>query len=185
VLFGIILSTICTSDSEKLIEKRFSAPFIWFIVLFCFLLVQVYRKLKNKPSLVQVLSNYIKGTQKSNQDTVGMAFTFNDLQDATETLRLVLLNNPHLSSAQFSHVLDLYQVDFFAELNTGLEKIIQDTYSISCSKGIFLMLSSIKDQLSVEHSVEGCKSIGRTEDTCLDTCAKLLWGEIGNLMESK
>ena len=143
-------------------------------------LVKVYKKLKNKSSLVQVLSNYMKGTQKSNQ--VGMAFTFNDLQNAVETLRLILLNNPHLSSAQFSHVLDMYEVDFFAESSKDLEKVISDTYSISCNKGIFLTLSGIKDQLSIEHSTQGCNNTGGTQDTCLNICAKLLWEKIGNLM---
>ena len=132
---------------------------------------QVYRKLKNKPSLVQVLSNFMKET-----NTGGVQFTFNDLQVATEKLRQVLLNNPHLSSTQFSQVLDMYQVDFHAESNKNLEKVVTDAYSISCSKGTFLMLSSIKDKL------EGDKSTGRAEGTYLDICAKLVWAEIGKLM---
>ena len=136
-----------------------------------FFVIKVYRKLKNKPSLVQVLSNFMKETR-----IVGMQFTFNDLQVATEKLRQVLLNNPHLSSTQFSQVLDMYQVDFLAESNKNLEKVVTDTYSISCSKGIFVTLSGIKDKL------EGDKSKERTDDTYLDICAKLVWAEIGKLM---
>ena len=134
-------------------------------------LVKVYRKLKNKPSLVQVLSNFMKET-----NIVGVQFTFNDLQVATEKLRQVLLNNPRLSSTQFSQVLDMYQVDFLAESNKNLDKVVTDTYSISCSKGTFLMLSSIKDKL------EDDKNTGRTEGTYLDISAKLVWAQIGKLM---
>ena len=131
---------------------------------------------------MQVLSNHIKLTQISNQDTL-VTFTFKDLQNATEMLRLVLLNNPHLSSAQFSQVLDMYQVDFNANSsNKDLEKIILDTYSISCSKGIFTTLSSMKKQLSGEHSKKDWKSINKAESICLNTYAKLLWTKIGNLV---
>jgi hypothetical protein len=120
---------------------------------------------------VQILSNYMKET-----NIVGVQLTFNDLQVATERLGRVLLNNPHLSSTQFSQVLDMYQVDLLEESNKNLGKLISDTYSISCSKGTFHTLSSIKDKL------ESDKSIGRSEGTYLDICAKLFWAEIGKLM---
>jgi hypothetical protein len=107
---------------------------------------------------------------------VGVQLTFSDLQVATERLGRVLLNNPHLSSTQFSQVLDMYQVDLLEESNKNLGKLISDTYSISCSRGTFLTLSSIKDKL------ESDKSIGRSEGTYLDICAKLFWAEVGKLM---
>ena len=131
---------------------------------------------------MQVLSNHIKMSQISNKDTFVTNFTFKDLQNATEMLRLVLLKNPHLSSAQFSQVLDMYQdVDFSTSSSKDLEKLILDTYSISCSKGIFTTLSSMKNQLSVEHSKKDWK-IDNVQGTCLDTYAKLLWTKIENLM---
>lgn len=136
----------------------------------------MYKKLKNKSSLVQVISNFVKALQTSEQGTVGsQPLGFSDLQHATQTLRLVLLNNPHLSSAQFSHVLDLYHVDFNVQPSKDLRVLISDTYSISCNKGTFHTLANIKDELSHEKSKESCKTI---ETICLDTYAKLLWRTI-------
>ena len=142
--------------------------------------------MKNKPSLEQILSNYIKDTQRSYQETMDMSFTFNDLQNASEKVRQALLCNPHLSSAQFSYVLDLYQVDFSAASNENLEKVISDTYSINCSKGTFLTLSSMKEKLFIKHKKENLNETRGTEEICLDSCAKLLWRNITrNLVEKQ
>ena len=115
--------------------------------------------------------------QKSKEGYVTQSMTFNNLQNATETLRKVLLNNPHLSSTQFSHVLDMYKVDFTVLSNKNLEKLIMDTYSLSCNKGIFLTLTSIRDQFSSEHLTERLE-LKTSEEICLDTCAKLLLGKL-------
>ncbi|XP_028406572.1 uncharacterized protein LOC114529043 [Dendronephthya gigantea] len=176
------LEILQTGKSESVIhwdESNFKRIYHWALYA-----EEVYKKLKNKPSLGQVLSNYIKDMQRSYQKT--MPFTFNDLQNATEKLRQTLLCNPHLSSLQFSYVLDFYHVDFRAtsnEDNEDLEKIISNTYSINCSKGTFLILSSIKDELSVKLKKDISNGTRGTEEICLDGCSKLLWKNIRSLVE--
>lgn len=124
------------------------------------------------------LSDYISKNQMCTLGQVRNSITdFNDLQNSKEILHNILLCNPHLSSEQFSHVLQMYDVEFSKLDDQKLERIIQDTYFISNSRGTFHTLSSIKDCLSTKNST--------AEDICSNTCAELLCQKLGDTLGRK
>lgn len=170
----------------------------------CFLvLFQVYKKLKNKPSLVQLLAKHVNHLNVSD---LTLKFDFSDLQHATERLRVILLQNPHLSSVQFSFVIEMYGVDFLAPSKSDLEGLISDTFRITRNNGILWTLSSIKDELynkfaqlqklpnrhgqTDKNSTNGLHYIYKskpqtTADVSLDVCGKLLWKNLYTIAEAK
>lgn len=165
----------------------------------------MYKKLKNKPSLAQILFKHINQNQKLSKDSVTQDLLFNNLKCATEKLRVILLQNLHLSSAQFSFVLDMYGVDFIALSNSNLNGLISDTFLISCTKGVFFALSSMKDkllnrleesqessrfgtskqidQLLADGLLEKSKLQTTSAEVCLDVCGKLLWKKLQNMLK--
>lgn len=164
---------------------------------------EVYKKLKNKPSLVQLLAKHVNHLNVSD---LTLKFDFSDLQHATERLRVILLQNPHLSSVQFSFVIEMYGVDFLASSKSDLEGLISDTFRITRNNGILWTLSSIKDELynkfaqlqklpnrhgqTDKNSTNGLHYIYKskpqtTADVSLDVCGKLLWKSLYTIAEAK
>ena len=125
-----------------------------------------------------------------NVDNVGEN-VFSSLKNAREMLRLILLQNHHLSSAQFSHVLDMFEVDFLSPTNNNLEVIINDSFQVSHQKGIFKTLSTIKNELLTNMNYEDQQksqesSFGlefdfqSTTSVCFEVVGRLLWQDMQN-----
>ena len=115
-----------------------------------FFLIQVYHKLKIRPSLSEKLDKYLTNFKKSDHVySGGLTLSFDLLGKSKMLLRKYLLQNPHLSDKQYQIVLQLYDMKLGeCQDCNNTNDLLKDVSSLSRVQAALDLLSKMRDKLT-------------------------------------
>lgn len=166
--------------------------------------MQVYRRLKTKPSLAEKLDKYLGNFNKSGQVFLGnFKLSLEALGISKSLLRQFLLQNHHLSESQYQLMLKLYGVKVGDTCtwdcgNNG--DLLTDACHLSQTRAAFHLLSKMRDRLTKgmrltldKHltaaprfplsSKEEFPSAVTSEEVCVDVTARCLFKHVEHQLQ--